>query len=147
MINEWKEEKGNTVTVYDRYRFAVPVRGIVRETNHNSFKVDFFTNNPGGKNVNKHDGKWFLKGQCKVDIKADALLLYRKPEPLPPTHEEIMVAECKKPSCLGHLNCSDYFFYSSDKPFSMCINKNHRHTDCKYRKWYKAADIPPEAEK
>lgn len=65
--NGWKDEKDNTVTVYDRYHFAVPVRGIIRETNHNSYKVDFFSNNSGGKNVNKHDGKWFLKGQCHVD--------------------------------------------------------------------------------
>lgn len=63
----FKVEDGNTVTVYSRYLFAVPVRGIVMETTKESFKVDFFTNNKGGSNVNKHDGSWFLKGQCKVD--------------------------------------------------------------------------------
>lgn len=83
-MSEWKEEKGNTVTVYDRYHFAVPVRGTVKETNNDSFKVDFFTNNPGGPNVNKLDGKWFLKGQCKIDEKFED-----KPELPPQKNDDI----------------------------------------------------------
>lgn len=63
----WNDKTGKTVTVFDRYFFAVPVRGIITGTNHDSFKVQFFANNPGGQNVKKHDGSWFLKGQCHVD--------------------------------------------------------------------------------
>jgi hypothetical protein len=70
----YKIEDGNTVTVYDRYLFAVPVRGIITETKHDCFRVDFFTNNPGKINVNKHDGSLFLKGQCKVDVMEDKQL-------------------------------------------------------------------------
>lgn len=139
-MNEWKEENGNTVTVYSRYHFAVPVRGIIKETNHNSFKVVFFTNNPGGHNVNKHDNNWFLKGQCKVDENTA-----EDPEPKTPTHEEIVKANLwwdftdKSRGWLKILYYIDGLYYFPDP------------TDMDYVAFTKkdfigreSADIPPE---
>ena len=56
------------VVVFDRYLFAVPVRGRVAEVtaDDTAVKVIFNSDNPGGPNVEKHNGKFFLKEQCRV---------------------------------------------------------------------------------
>ncbi len=67
---EPKEEIiGKTVTVYDRYLFGVPVRGTVGQVSKSdgAYMVTFFSNNPGGQNVTKHNGKFFLKEQCRIE--------------------------------------------------------------------------------
>ena len=60
---------GKDVTVYCRYLFAVPVQGCITDvSNHDgAYEVFFYTNNPGGPNVTKHNGKFFLPEQCKVN--------------------------------------------------------------------------------
>lgn len=151
-MNGWKEEKGNTVTVYDRYHFAVPVRGIIRETNHNSFKVNFFTNNSGSTNVNKHDGKWFLKGQCKVDekIAEDPL------EPKKPSHEEIMTKWWRVDHGHSDISWVKPFTYIEGgiEAYGLLFRDEGEHFLCGHRtfkskKWFigrESADIPPETE-
>lgn len=59
---------GMGVTVYNRYLFAVPVKGIITNTNDalSCYQVIFWTDNPGGKNVNKHDGEYFFVRECIV---------------------------------------------------------------------------------
>lgn len=59
---------GKTVTVYDRYLFAVPVKGTIIEVSKKdgAFRVNFSPNNPGGPNVTKHSGKFFHAEQCKI---------------------------------------------------------------------------------
>lgn len=64
---------GMDVTVYDRYLFAVPVRGYITAiSNHDgAYQVSFYTDNPGGPNVVKHDGRYFHPEQCKVEEPKD----------------------------------------------------------------------------
>lgn len=59
---------GREVTVYDRYLFAVPVKGeVISVSGHDgAYQVKFFTNNLGGHNVNKHDGGYFHPEQCRL---------------------------------------------------------------------------------
>ena len=59
---------GKTVIVYDRYLFAVPVKGRVRSISEKdgAYQVDFFSNNPGGQNVIKHNGGYFHHQQCEI---------------------------------------------------------------------------------
>ena len=56
------------VTVYDRYLFAVPVKGVVTAISitDGAYQVTFYENNPGGPNVTKHNGKYFHHQQCRV---------------------------------------------------------------------------------
>lgn len=56
---------GKTVIVYDRYLFAVPVKGIIVDvsTRDGAYKVNFFS----GANVIKHNGKYFFVEQCKIE--------------------------------------------------------------------------------
>ena len=65
---------------------------------------------------------------CGADI--------RKPEPVEPARDEFMVAECTKPSKLDHLKCADYFYYSCDKSFTLCLNNKNDYEKCPYRKWF-----------
>lgn len=59
---------GRHVTVYDRYRFAVPVKGRILEVNPHdgSYKIDFFEGQHGGSNVTKFNGSYFFKEQCNL---------------------------------------------------------------------------------
>ena len=59
---------GKIVIVYDRYLFAVPVKGVVTAVSEKdgAFQVTFFKDNPGGQNVVKHNGSYFHYQQCKV---------------------------------------------------------------------------------
>ena len=56
------------VIVYDRFLFAVPVEGTVRSVSDKdgAYEVEFDTDNPGGKNVTAHDGKFFHHQQCRL---------------------------------------------------------------------------------
>jgi hypothetical protein len=59
---------GRRVRVYDRYLFAVPVTGKITHVaeKDGAYCVKFDTDNPGGSNVNKHDGKYFHHQQCEL---------------------------------------------------------------------------------
>jgi len=59
---------GADVIVYDRYLFAVPVRGVIRSVaeKDGAYQVDFYQDNPGGLNVCKHSGGYFHHQQCEV---------------------------------------------------------------------------------
>jgi hypothetical protein len=98
---------GSRVIVYDRYLFAVPVRGWVTEISDKdgALRVSFDDDNPGGHNVNKHDGKFFHHQQCR----------FYEPKPLPSSelgHPKTFAAiECSicheaYPSGMPHV-CSD----------------------------------------
>ncbi|MCK4240847.1 MAG: hypothetical protein KAX30_04430 [Candidatus Atribacteria bacterium] len=65
---ENKNVVGMDVVVYSRYLFAVPVRGYITaiSAKDGAYQVSFYTDNPGSPNVIKHDGKYFLKEQCRV---------------------------------------------------------------------------------
>jgi len=60
---------GMDVIVYDRYLFAVPVKGCITAISDydGAYQVSFYSNNPGGLNVVKHDGKYFHPEQCRVE--------------------------------------------------------------------------------
>ena len=58
--------QGQEVIVYDRCLFAVPVRGVINNiSNDGALKVTFYPNNPGGSNLTQHNGKYFLREQCR----------------------------------------------------------------------------------
>jgi len=59
---------GKKVIVYDRYLFAVPVEGIITNISEKdgAYAVTFSDNNPGARNVQKHNGKFFHHQQCRV---------------------------------------------------------------------------------
>ena len=63
-----KELIGEQVTVYDRYLFAVPVKGYITNVSEKdgAFAVTFYNDNPGGHNVIKHNGKFFHHQQCRI---------------------------------------------------------------------------------
>jgi len=58
---------GKEVIVYDRYLFAVPVKGVIAQISgkDGAFSVVFYDDNPGSANVKKHDGKFFHHQQCR----------------------------------------------------------------------------------
>jgi len=58
---------GQVVIVYDRYLFAVPVRGIIERVSSydGALKIGFYLLNPGTPNVTKHNGKYFHREQCR----------------------------------------------------------------------------------
>lgn len=60
---------GREVTVYDRYLFAVPVKGRIVgiAEKDGAFRVEFYDDNPGGSNVTKHNGKFFHHQQCRLE--------------------------------------------------------------------------------
>ncbi len=60
---------GKQVTVYNRYLFAVPVKGtVIGLSDHDgALQVRFNDNNPGGSNVTKHNGGYFLRQECKLE--------------------------------------------------------------------------------
>ena len=59
---------GMEAIVYDRYLFAVPVRGYIASiSDHDgAYQISFYTDNSGGPNVVKHDGTYFHPEQCRV---------------------------------------------------------------------------------
>lgn len=59
---------GREVTVYNRYLFAVPVKGVITGVNSRdgSYSVDFYPNQHSGSNVTKHNGKYFFKEECRI---------------------------------------------------------------------------------
>lgn len=61
---------GRTVTVYDRYLFALPVKGCVTGVSDQdgAYRIQFFTGQPGGNNVTNHSGKYFMKEQCRIEV-------------------------------------------------------------------------------
>lgn len=63
-----KNVKGMDVVVFCRYLFAVPVLGYITDVSDHdgAYEVSFYKNNPGGPNVTKHNGKFFLPEQCKI---------------------------------------------------------------------------------
>ena len=63
-----KGEVGGRVIVYDRYLFAVPVKGTITgiSDKDGAFQVTFDSDNPGSPNVNKHNGSYFHHQQCEV---------------------------------------------------------------------------------
>lgn len=69
-VSSPQELIGRRVVVFDRYHFAVPVKGEIREYNDHdgSLKITFDENNPGGTNVTKFNDMWFLSGQCQFDF-------------------------------------------------------------------------------
>lgn len=64
----YEDLKGKEVTVYCRYLFAVPVKGVITDVSPHdgSYKVDFYEGQHGGSNVTKQNGSYFLKEQCRV---------------------------------------------------------------------------------
>ena len=58
---------GCTVTVYDRYLFAVPVRGVITAVSEKdgAYQVDFFQE--GGQNVIRYSGGYFHHQQCRIE--------------------------------------------------------------------------------
>ena len=62
------DAKGKHVIVYDRYLFAVPVKGVVTNISDKdgAFQVNFFEDNPGEQNILKHNGKYFHHQQCEI---------------------------------------------------------------------------------
>lgn len=66
--NSKDELIGKTVIVYDRYHFAVPVRGMITDVSGHdgAYQVTFFSNNPGAHNVTKFNGRYFLVEQCRI---------------------------------------------------------------------------------
>lgn len=61
---------GCKVAVFNRYLFAVPVKGTIVgiSSKDNSFQIVFDENNPGGTNVNKHDNGYFFQEECKIIV-------------------------------------------------------------------------------
>jgi len=59
--------QGQEVIVYDRNLFTVPVRGVINNISNDdgALKVTFYPNNPGGSNLTQHNGKYFLREQCR----------------------------------------------------------------------------------
>lgn len=59
---------GKKVIVYDRYLFAVPVKGTITHiSDHDgAYAINFSGDNPGGSNVTKHNGAYFFTEQCKM---------------------------------------------------------------------------------
>jgi hypothetical protein len=69
VAKKFKEPRiGRQVMVYDRYRFAVPVLGVIRDisSHDGAYQVDFYSGQNGGDNVLKHNGMYFLQEQCRL---------------------------------------------------------------------------------
>lgn len=60
---------GKTVTVYDRYLFAVPVRGTITNVSDKdgAYQVKLFSNVQAWQNIKKFSGGYFHHQQCRID--------------------------------------------------------------------------------
>ena len=61
-----KDYLGKICTVYNRYLFAVPVRGYItgRSDKDGAYRVQFYED--GGKNVTKHSGSYFFPQEVQM---------------------------------------------------------------------------------
>lgn len=59
---------GKRVTVYNRYLFAVPVKGTIKSISPHdgSYQIVFDKDQHGGSNVNKHDLGYFFPQECVI---------------------------------------------------------------------------------
>lgn len=59
---------GDRIVVYNRYLFAVPVKGVVVKVNDHdpSVQVIFDTGQHGLGNVNIRDNSWFFEEECRL---------------------------------------------------------------------------------
>ena len=59
---------GKTVIVYDRYHFAVPLRGWIEDVSEKdgAYQVSFYSNQHGYPNYLKWDHTFFLSQQCHI---------------------------------------------------------------------------------
>lgn len=59
---------GDMVTVYNRYLFAVPVRGIVKDISSHDGALSIMFNHDENKNVRKHDKGYFFPEECRLYV-------------------------------------------------------------------------------
>jgi len=59
---------GRTVTVFDRYHFALPIQGCIEAVaeKDGAFKVGFYPNQHGFPNYMKFNHLYFFSEQCKI---------------------------------------------------------------------------------
>lgn len=74
ILNNKKDDSaefiGKKVVVYNRYLFAVPVKGTIIgvSTKDGAFQVNFDEGQPGGSNVNAKSGSYFFREECRVIV-------------------------------------------------------------------------------
>lgn len=123
---------GTEVIVYDRYLFAVPVKGQIIDISEKdgAYAVKFFKNNPGGTNVTKHNGKFFHHEQCRM---LDEVVDTVRPDPQKTKGPVVNVRW--NDGYLETFDCSEVRF-GSDLLWMRLKNGSNRHIPLRQVRWF-----------